>query len=92
MPLDRRFGDEAAVDELTDPSHHDGATQACPCDQVRARARSTEPDFVEDLDEGVERLVGKRDANRIGPRTFIDHEPIIRPDRRHLTRTFALDR
>ena len=57
--------DEAALDQLADPLGDDRPSESGPGDQLRARARSAEPDLVEDRDEGVEGLVGERpDARR----------------------------
>src|SRR6185503_20044807 len=44
------FGDEAAIDQLTDPLGDDRTRQAGPADELRARSRAAQADLVEDGD------------------------------------------
>ena len=54
---DLAFGDQAAIEQLADALRDDGPPEPRPRDQLRPRSRATEPDLVEDHDQGVEGLV-----------------------------------
>ena len=56
--------DEPALDELADPLGDDRPAEAGARDELRAGARPAEADLVEHRDEGVERLVRQRTADR----------------------------
>ena len=54
---DLALGDQPAIDQLADALRDDGPPEARPRDQFGPRSRATEPDLVEDHDQGVEGLV-----------------------------------
>ena len=57
-PMSPSIG-EPAVQQLLDPARDDRPAQPGPLDQVGARPRGAVADLVEDLDQGVEHLLGQ---------------------------------